>query len=79
MRYNNNEIYFDVVEVLDAIVNKYVLTRRVPLAAFSYRQMDRNGTSATSTVWGAVESNCKLSGNILHTLGTFKEAEGTVV
>ncbi|KAH9853898.1 clathrin adaptor mu subunit [Lenzites betulinus] len=43
VRYNNNEIYFDVVETLDAIINK-------------------NGTPAVSTVWGRVESNCKLSG-----------------
>ncbi|TBU22047.1 clathrin adaptor mu subunit [Dichomitus squalens] len=43
VRYNNNEIYFDVVETLEAIVNK-------------------NGTPAVSTVWGRVDSNCKLSG-----------------
>ncbi|KAH9843729.1 clathrin adaptor mu subunit [Rhodofomes roseus] len=43
VRYNNNEIYFDVVETLEAIVNK-------------------NGTPASSNVWGRVESNCKLSG-----------------
>ncbi|KAI0676750.1 clathrin adaptor mu subunit [Trametes maxima] len=43
VRYNHNEILFDVVETLDAIVNK-------------------NGTPAVSTVWGRVESNCKLSG-----------------
>ncbi|KAH9894152.1 clathrin adaptor mu subunit [Cubamyces lactineus] len=43
VRYNNNEIFFDVVETLDAIVNK-------------------NGTTAVSSVWGRVESNCKLSG-----------------
>ncbi|KAI0829336.1 clathrin adaptor mu subunit [Trametes gibbosa] len=43
VRYNNNEIFFDVVETLDAIINK-------------------NGTPAVSTVWGRVESNCKLSG-----------------
>ncbi|KAL1937571.1 hypothetical protein VTO73DRAFT_13066 [Trametes versicolor] len=43
VRYNNNEIFFDVIETLDAIVNK-------------------NGTTAVSTVWGRVESTCKLSG-----------------
>ncbi|KAI0723502.1 clathrin adaptor mu subunit [Earliella scabrosa] len=43
VRYNNNEIFFDVVETLEAIVNK-------------------NGQPAVSTVWGRVDSNCKLSG-----------------
>ncbi|KZT74521.1 clathrin adaptor, mu subunit [Daedalea quercina L-15889] len=43
VRYNNNEIYFDVAETLEAIVNK-------------------NGTPASSHVWGRVDSNCKLSG-----------------
>ncbi|KAL7282033.1 hypothetical protein ACG7TL_003500 [Trametes sanguinea] len=43
VRYNNNEIFFDVIETLDAVVNK-------------------NGTTAVSSVWGRVETNCKLSG-----------------
>ncbi|KAL4241532.1 adaptor complexes medium subunit family protein [Abortiporus biennis] len=43
VRYNNNEIYFDIVEQLKAIVNK-------------------NGSPSISTVWGRVDSNCKLSG-----------------
>ncbi|KAI8984988.1 clathrin adaptor mu subunit [Trametes punicea] len=43
VRYNNNEIFFDVVETLDGVVNK-------------------NGTTAVSSVWGRVECNCKLSG-----------------
>lgn len=26
----------------------------------------RNGTTATSTVWGKIQSNCKLSGQYTH-------------
>ncbi|KAF8592465.1 clathrin adaptor, mu subunit [Ramaria rubella] len=43
LKYNNNEIYFDVVEELDAVVNK-------------------TGTVVSSTVWGKIKSNCRLSG-----------------
>ncbi|KAJ7265853.1 Mu homology domain-containing protein [Mycena haematopus] len=43
LRYNSNEIYFDMVEELKAIVNK-------------------NGTTLTSSVWGKIETNAKLSG-----------------
>lgn len=43
VRYNNNEIFFDIHEQLTAIVNS-------------------NGVLSTSTVWGRVEANSKLSG-----------------
>ncbi|KAJ7367872.1 Mu homology domain-containing protein [Mycena albidolilacea] len=43
LRYNSNEIYFDMVEELKAIVNKH-------------------GTTLTSSVWGKIETNAKLSG-----------------
>ncbi|EKM80247.1 hypothetical protein AGABI1DRAFT_57829 [Agaricus bisporus var. burnettii JB137-S8] len=43
VRYNANEIYFDMVEELNAIVNK-------------------NGVALSSTVWGKIEANCRLSG-----------------
>ncbi|KAJ7087249.1 Mu homology domain-containing protein [Mycena belliarum] len=43
LRYNSNEIYFDVVEELKAIVN-------------------RHGTTLSSSVWGKIETNAKLSG-----------------
>ncbi|KAF7354942.1 MHD domain-containing protein [Mycena sanguinolenta] len=43
LRYNSNEIYFDMVEELRAIVNK-------------------NGTTLTSSVWGKIDTNAKLSG-----------------
>ncbi|KAF8528911.1 clathrin adaptor, mu subunit [Hysterangium stoloniferum] len=43
LKYNNNEIYFDIVEELDAVVSK-------------------TGTVVSSTVWGKVKSNCRLSG-----------------
>ncbi|KAF5363318.1 hypothetical protein D9756_000586 [Leucocoprinus leucothites] len=44
VRHNANEIYFDMVEELNAIVNK-------------------NGVALSSTVWGKIETNCRLSGN----------------
>ncbi|KAJ7122857.1 Mu homology domain-containing protein [Mycena epipterygia] len=43
VRYNSNEIYFDMVEELKAIVNKH-------------------GTTLSSSVWGKIETNAKLSG-----------------
>ncbi|KAF7301598.1 MHD domain-containing protein [Mycena indigotica] len=43
LRYTSNEIYFDMVEDLKAIVNKH-------------------GTTLSSSVWGRMETNCKLSG-----------------
>ncbi|KAJ7762805.1 Mu homology domain-containing protein [Mycena maculata] len=43
LRYNSNEVYFDMVEELKAIVNKH-------------------GTTLTSSVWGKIETNAKLSG-----------------
>ena len=61
VRYNNNEIYFDVVETLEAIVNKYVC--RLPGAHnLTTAPLFRNGTPAVSTIRGRVDSNCKLSG-----------------
>ncbi|KAI0721967.1 clathrin adaptor mu subunit [Cerioporus squamosus] len=58
VRYNNNEIFFDVIETLEAIVNK-------------------NGQPAVSTVWGRVDSNCKLSGTP-DLLLTFSNAQSLV-
>ncbi|KAF9452005.1 clathrin adaptor, mu subunit [Macrolepiota fuliginosa MF-IS2] len=43
VRHNANEVYFDMVEELTAIVNK-------------------NGVALSSTVWGKIETNCRLSG-----------------
>ncbi|KAJ7638440.1 Mu homology domain-containing protein [Roridomyces roridus] len=43
LKYNSNEIYFDMVEELKAIVNKH-------------------GTTLSSSVWGKIETNAKLSG-----------------
>ncbi|KXN86313.1 AP-3 complex subunit mu-1 [Leucoagaricus sp. SymC.cos] len=43
VRHNANEIYFDMVEELNAIANK-------------------NGVALSSTVWGKIETNCRLSG-----------------
>ncbi|KAJ6538962.1 Mu homology domain-containing protein [Mycena capillaripes] len=43
LKYNSNEVYFDMVEELKAIVNKH-------------------GTTLTSSVWGKIETNAKLSG-----------------
>ncbi|OXG85862.1 AP-3 complex subunit mu [Cryptococcus neoformans Gb118] len=44
VRHNNNEIYFDIEESLDAIV-------------------DRRGNTLTSSVWGRINCNSRLSGN----------------
>ncbi|KAI0079752.1 clathrin adaptor mu subunit [Panus rudis PR-1116 ss-1] len=43
VRYNNNEIFFDIAEELKAVVN-------------------RNGTYVSSTIWGSITANSKLSG-----------------
>ncbi|KAG5644922.1 hypothetical protein DXG03_007387 [Asterophora parasitica] len=43
LRYASNEIYFDMVEELKAIVNKH-------------------GTTLSSSVWGKIETNSRLSG-----------------
>ncbi|KAJ7229033.1 Mu homology domain-containing protein [Mycena pura] len=43
LKYNSNEIYFDMEEQLKAIVNKH-------------------GTTLTSSVWGKIATNAKLSG-----------------
>ena len=63
VRYNHNEIYFDIVETLDAVVNKCVHkpahSSQFPL---SYLFPPRNGTIVTSSVLGKIDVNCKLSG-----------------
>lgn len=64
VRYNNNEIYFDVVETLEAIMNKYVCPFALRCVGIGLDPvtLSRNGTPAVSTIWGRVDSNCKLSG-----------------
>jgi AP-3 complex subunit mu len=59
LRYNSNEIYFDMVEELKAIVNKLdLLVVRVLGLSF----LSRHGTTLSSSVWGKIETNAKLSG-----------------
>jgi AP-3 complex subunit mu len=62
LRYNSNEIYFDMVEELKAIVNKSggLATAR----SRTYPSIHRHGTTLTSSVWGKIETNAKLSGNL---------------
>jgi AP-3 complex subunit mu len=63
VRYTNNEIYVDVVEHLKAIVSKYV-----PSSGWfqvSDSDHNRNGTPLSSTAWGKLETNTKLSGAVL--------------
>lgn len=62
VRYNNNEILFDVTETLEAIVNKCVLLLGPCRGLLNVSMSLRNGQPAVSTVWGRVDSNCKLSG-----------------
>lgn len=69
VRYNNNEIFFDITEELRAIVNKYVicaragriLRRRFCLAPT--HDLNRTGSVTVSRVWGKVLANSKLSGS----------------
>lgn len=61
VRHTNNEIYFDVVEELKAIVNKCasMLHSFVPVLIVYFA---RHGTTVSSNVWGRIETNAKLSG-----------------
>ncbi len=62
LRYTSNEIYFDVVEELRAIVNKcvYLLSFRLPDFIVI---VCRNGVAISSIVLGKIETNAKLSGS----------------
>ena len=60
IKYNNNEIYFDIIEELDAIVTRYE-----PVAFMMFlgsMTFPRTGIVVSSTVWGKVVANCRLSG-----------------
>ena len=67
VRYNNNEIFFDISEELRAIVNKWVPVSATHTALSEICLIhtcisSRAGTSVTNHVWGKVISNSKLSG-----------------
>lgn len=59
VRHNNNEIYFDIEESLDAIVDRYVVMSR---PTYSWAAC-RRGNTLTSSVWGRINCNSRLSGN----------------
>lgn len=65
VRHNANEIYFDMVEELNAIVNKYVLCHCVLFHSLLTGMGNRNGVALSSTVWGKIETNCRLSGHLV--------------
>jgi len=64
LRYTSNEIYFDVVEELRAIVNKYVYLISFRLSPnFIVIVFCRNGVAISNIVLGKIETNAKLSGS----------------
>jgi len=65
LKHNNNEIYFDIIEELEAIVNKCVCCI---WGLCSLMCPFRNGNIVSSAVWGKIKSNSRLSGNLLHLL-----------
>ena len=63
IKYSNNEIYFDVVEELDAIVSRYEVA--VLIVFLGSMTSTRAGVVVSSTVWGKIKANCRLSGERL--------------
>lgn len=61
VRHNSNEIYFDIEESLDAVVDKYVQSSRYP-HLYSWTAC-RKGNTLTASVWGRINCNSRLSGN----------------
>ncbi|KAJ7179515.1 Mu homology domain-containing protein [Mycena filopes] len=60
LRYNSNEVYFDMVEELKAYSKQVRTNAACDLR--TYRLIGRHGTTLTSSVWGKIETNAKLSG-----------------
>ena len=63
IKYSNNEIYFDVVEELDAIVSRYEVA--VLIVLLRSMTSNRTGIVVSSTAWGKIKVNCRLSGERL--------------
>ena len=62
LRYTANEIYFDMVEELSAVVNRYTFSFDHGISISMLHSFCRNGTTLMSNVWGKIETNAKLSG-----------------
>ncbi len=62
LRYNHNVIYFDIVETLDAVVNKYAPLPFPPEQSVLSRPF-RNGTIMNSAL-DKIDVNCMLSGTV---------------
>jgi len=63
LRYNNNEIYFDVTEELKAVVGPSVhRTSLIATTGTDLESMAQNGTLSCD-VFGKIDSNSNLSGN----------------
>lgn len=64
LRYASNEIYFDMVEKLSAIVNRYVFL--VNCISFSpHTLISRSGVPLSTVVSGKIETNARLSGMLV--------------
>jgi AP-3 complex subunit mu len=61
VKHTNNEIYFDLVECLRGVVNKWVLSALLILLSLIVI-LYRHGTPVSTNVWGTIETNAKLSG-----------------
>jgi AP-3 complex subunit mu len=62
VKHASNEIYFDVVEQMDAVVNRSVSLSLSLCGAPRPKSSYRQGITLSSTVWGRIESNAKLTG-----------------
>lgn len=62
IKYNNNEVYFDLVEDLRAVVSKFVCLSVSWRPWMLIKKRFRNGTVVSSQAWGRIDTNCHLSG-----------------
>jgi AP-3 complex subunit mu len=65
LKYASNEIYFDLVEELQAIVNKFVPFYVYFKCTLTLNDIYRHGVSLSSSVLGKMETNARLSGTFI--------------
>jgi AP-3 complex subunit mu len=59
LRYNRNEIFFDIVEEMQGIMGRYVPTRCLRLLQLI---LQRDGKALSVEIWGKIKANTRLTG-----------------
>lgn len=62
VRYSNNEIYFDIEESMDAIVDRCVFGVAIAGEQGLIDVCCRKGKVLSSQVWGRIKCNARLTG-----------------